>query len=47
MEGIRKLLLRLIEFGKRLIKVNLIIVKKIDNNILVGNEALWKVPRVT
>jgi hypothetical protein len=28
MEGIRKLLLRLIEVGKRLIKVNLIIVKK-------------------
>ena len=40
MEGIRRLLLRLIAVAKRLMKVIFIIVRKLDNKSLVENETL-------
>jgi len=40
MEGIRRLLLRLIAVAKRLTKVVFIIARKIDNKNLVENETL-------
>jgi hypothetical protein len=40
MEGIRRLLLRLIAVAKRLMKVIFIIVRKLDNKNLVENETL-------